>query len=126
MTFCVCLKLNGRRNYLWCLVKKKSGACCKPPNYLNIKFLSDCFMDVGCGVWKSGMCVSGIWIFNGQPLPNRAGGDFDSRYSQRGVQWAVKQACKQAGIAKDVHVHTLRHSQNLSAALRCTSCLRVL
>lgn len=50
------------------------------------------------------------WIFNGQPLPNRAGGDFDSRYSQRGVQWAIKQVCKQAGISKEVHVHTLRHS----------------
>ena len=50
------------------------------------------------------------WLFNGQPLPNRAGGDFDSRYSQKGVQWAVKQACKRAGITKDVHVHTLRHT----------------
>jgi integrase len=50
------------------------------------------------------------WIFNGQPLPNRAGGDFDSRYSQRGVQWAVKQATKAAGITKDVCVHTLRHT----------------
>jgi site-specific recombinase XerD len=50
------------------------------------------------------------WLFNGQPLPNRAGGDFDSLYSQKGVQWAVKQACKRAGITKDVHVHTLRHT----------------
>ena len=50
------------------------------------------------------------WLFNGQPLPNRAGGDFDSRYSQKGVQWVVKQACKRAGITKDVHVHTLRHT----------------
>jgi integrase/recombinase XerD len=50
------------------------------------------------------------WIFNGQPMPNRSGGDFDSRYSQKGVQWAVKNACKKAGIIKDVHVHTLRHT----------------
>ena len=50
------------------------------------------------------------WIFNGQPLPNRAGGYFDSRYSQRGVQWAIKQACALAGIKKEVCVHTLRHS----------------
>ncbi len=50
------------------------------------------------------------WLFNGQPLPHRSGGDFDSRYSQKGVQWAVKQACKRAGITKDVHVHTLRHT----------------
>jgi site-specific recombinase XerD len=50
------------------------------------------------------------WIFNGQPMPNRSGGDFDSRYSQKGVQWAVKSACKRAGILKDVHVHTLRHT----------------
>lgn len=52
------------------------------------------------------------WLFNGAPsgYQQRAGGDFDSRYSQKGVQWAVKQACKQAGIKKDVHVHTLRHT----------------
>ena len=48
------------------------------------------------------------WLFHGQPN-SRAGGDLDSRYSQRGVQWAVKQAAKNAGILKDVHVHTLRH-----------------
>ena len=29
------------------------------------------------------------YLFNGQPLPTGAGGDFDNRYSQRGVQWAV-------------------------------------
>lgn len=49
------------------------------------------------------------YLFNGQPVA-RAGGDFDSRYSQRGVQWAVKQASKAAGITKDVCVHTLRHT----------------
>jgi len=49
------------------------------------------------------------WIFNGQPI-ERAGGDFDSRYSQKGVQWAVKQSAKSAGIKKEVHVHTLRHT----------------
>lgn len=36
--------------------------------------------------------------------------DFDSRYSQRGVQWVIKTVCKKAGIAKEVHTHTLRHS----------------
>lgn len=50
------------------------------------------------------------WLFNGQPLENRKGGDFDSRYSQKGVQWAVKTAAKQAGILKHVNVHTLRHT----------------
>ena len=35
---------------------------------------------------------------------------FDSRYSQRGVQWAVRQAVKEAGILKEVSVHTLRHT----------------
>jgi len=49
------------------------------------------------------------YLFNGQPVA-RAGGDFDSRYSQRGVQWAVKQASKVAGITKEVCVHTLRHT----------------
>src|SRR5690606_6336013 len=35
---------------------------------------------------------------------------FDSRYSQRGVQWAIQSVCKKAGILKDVHTHSLRHS----------------
>ena len=50
------------------------------------------------------------YLFNGQPLPTGSGGDFDNRYSQRGVQWAVKQVAKAAGIIKEVHTHTLRHS----------------
>ena len=49
------------------------------------------------------------WLFNGKP-EGRAGGDFDSRYSQRGVQWAVNQARKEAGISKEMSVHTLRHT----------------
>jgi site-specific recombinase XerD len=49
------------------------------------------------------------YLFNGQPI-GRTGGDFDARYSQRGVQWAVKQTAKAAGILKEVHTHTLRHT----------------
>lgn len=49
------------------------------------------------------------YLFNGQPN-GRGGGDLDSRYSQRGVQWAVKEAAKKAGIRKEVSVHTLRHT----------------
>ncbi len=30
--------------------------------------------------------------------------------SQRGTQWVVSQAVKRAGICKEVHTHTLRHS----------------
>lgn len=30
--------------------------------------------------------------------------------SQRGTQWVISQAVKRAGIAKDVHTHTLRHT----------------
>ncbi|TXK18375.1 tyrosine-type recombinase/integrase [Pontibacter qinzhouensis] len=51
----------------------------------------------------------GLWLFNGKP-EGRAGGDFDSRYSQAGVQWAVRQARKDAGITKEMNVHTLRHT----------------
>lgn len=50
------------------------------------------------------------WLFNGQPLDNGKGGDFDSGYSQKGVQWAVKSAVKKTGILKDVTTHTLRHT----------------
>jgi integrase/recombinase XerD len=49
------------------------------------------------------------YLFGGHPS-GRAGGDFDSRYSQKGVQWAVKEAAKKAGILKEVSVHTLRHT----------------
>jgi integrase/recombinase XerD len=49
------------------------------------------------------------WLFHGRP-EGRAGGDFDCRYSQRGVQWAVNQARKAAGIQKPMTVHTLRHT----------------
>lgn len=52
-------------------------------------------------------------LFNGKgdsAIEGRKGGNFDSRYSQRGVQWAVTQAVKQAGIKKEVLVHTLRHT----------------
>ena len=49
------------------------------------------------------------YLFGGQPQ-QRKGGDFDSRYSQRGVQWAVSTVAKQAGIIKEVHTHMLRHT----------------
>ncbi len=51
----------------------------------------------------------GDYLFGGQPT-DQAGGDFDSRYSQKGVQWAVKETARRAGIRKVVSVHTLRHT----------------
>lgn len=50
------------------------------------------------------------YLFSSNQINGRAGGDFDSRYSQKGVQWAVKEAAKRAGIIKEVCVHTLRHT----------------
>ena len=51
------------------------------------------------------------WLFCGkQPVEGRTGGAFDSRYSQKGVQWAVNEARKAAGIIKPMTVHTLRHT----------------
>jgi site-specific recombinase XerD len=47
------------------------------------------------------------WLFRGGPSNN---GELDGRYSQRGIQWVVKRIAKDAGITKDVHTHTLRHS----------------
>ena len=49
------------------------------------------------------------WLFNGKPVI-RLGISFHTRYSQKGAWWAVKQAVQSAGIIKDAHVHTLRHS----------------
>ena len=48
------------------------------------------------------------WLFTGTGNPEGKG--FDGRYSQRGVQWAVKRMATDAGIKKEVSVHTLRHS----------------
>lgn len=48
------------------------------------------------------------YLFEGAGNPD--GRDFDGRYSQRGVQWAVKSVAKEAGIIKEVNVHMLRHS----------------
>ena len=48
------------------------------------------------------------FLFEGNGNPQSQG--FDGRYSQRGVQWAVKTVARQAGIIKDVHTHLLRHS----------------
>lgn len=48
------------------------------------------------------------YLFNGQTIA--AGSAALNRYSTRGVQWVVKKIAKEAGILKDVHTHTLRHS----------------
>lgn len=48
------------------------------------------------------------FLFEGNGNPQGQG--FDGRYSQRGVQWAVKTVARQAGIIKEVHTHMLRHS----------------
>lgn len=48
------------------------------------------------------------YLFEGAGNPE--GKDFDGRYSQRGVQWAVKTIAKKAGILKEVHTHMLRHT----------------
>lgn len=58
------------------------------------------------------------YLFNGNQnrnveeidTPNPSSKDFDSRYSQRGVQWVIKTIAKKACITKEVHTHTLRHS----------------
>ena len=49
------------------------------------------------------------YVFNGQ-ANTQAVLEFDSRYSQRGVQWVVKAIAKEAGILKEVHTHTMRHT----------------
>lgn len=42
------------------------------------------------------------WLFNGKTL--------GSPYSVKAISWVMREAVKTAGIAKDVTVHTLRHS----------------
>jgi len=52
------------------------------------------------------------WLFHGQPSGHqgRAGGDFDGRYSGRGINWVIKAVAKAAGIRKSISAHTLRHT----------------
>jgi len=48
------------------------------------------------------------YLFEGKGNPEGKG--FDGRYSQRGVQWAVKRVTGLAGIKKEVSAHSLRHT----------------
>ena len=43
-----------------------------------------------------------IWLFNGK--------ESDGRYSVRGLSWVMRENMKKTSIAKDVSLHSLRHS----------------
>lgn len=43
-----------------------------------------------------------VWLFNGKEL--------DGRYSIKGLSWVMREALKKTRIAKDVSLHSLRHS----------------
>lgn len=45
------------------------------------------------------------WLFNGQQTEAQS-----VPYSQKGVQWVVREARKAAGLQKEVTTHTLRHT----------------
>ena len=49
------------------------------------------------------------WLFNGKKKMGNSQ-DFDRKFSQRGVQWAIREAAKLAGVRKNVNVHSLRHT----------------
>ena len=51
-----------------------------------------------------------VYLFENQLKGGEITKDFDSRYSQKGVQWAVKESAKRAGITKNVYTHMLRHT----------------
>jgi site-specific recombinase XerD len=46
------------------------------------------------------------WLFNGQPDEEGK----PTAYSQRGIQWIVKQTRKELGLEKPITTHTFRHS----------------
>jgi integrase/recombinase XerD len=50
------------------------------------------------------------YIAAGHPRNYLFEGNGDEAMSQRGTQWVVGEAVKRAGIRKEVHTHTLRHS----------------
>jgi len=43
-----------------------------------------------------------IWVFNGREL--------DGKYSHRGLSWIMRETLKKTSIAKQVNLHSLRHS----------------
>jgi len=49
------------------------------------------------------------WLFNAVKKKGSMP-DFDRKFSQRGIQWAIHEAAKLAGITKNVNVHSLRHT----------------
>ncbi len=44
-----------------------------------------------------------IWLFNGKQQPG-------SQYSMRGLSWVMRENLKKTSVAKDVNLHSLRHS----------------
>lgn len=46
-----------------------------------------------------------VWVFNGKTNDGRL-----QQFSETGVQWAIKEAAKRAGIKKHVTSHVLRHT----------------
>lgn len=52
----------------------------------------------------------GQYLSSEQPRKYLFEGNDGEALSQRGTQWVVTQAVKKAGIRKEVHTHTLRHS----------------
>ena len=49
------------------------------------------------------------WLFDAKRVKGRIE-EFDKKFSQRGVQWAIHEAAKLAGITKNINVHSLRHT----------------
>ena len=43
-----------------------------------------------------------VWLFNGQAP--------ESHYAKKGIAWVMREALKKTGIAKEVSIHSLRHS----------------
>lgn len=43
-----------------------------------------------------------VWLFNGQAP--------ESHYAAKGIAWVMREALKKTGIAKEVSIHSLRHS----------------
>ena len=52
-------------------------------------------------------------------------GNESEALSQRGTQWVVGEAIKRAGIRKEVHTHTLRHSYDKVESELCTVVIKV-
>lgn len=82
-------------------VKQGKG---KKDRYVPLGKMLRAILDIYISVYKPV-----TWLFNGKH-PKSTYQEYDKKYAQRSIQYAIRSAAKRAGILKPLNVHSLRHS----------------